>query len=84
MAQQTISAEKKTSFNWLTAVLLVVPLILLGAVIALFLSTGGGLQLAAPAPVVVGEMTTGIAVFCGRLENRERIDLAGNTGQPVS
>jgi zinc transporter ZupT len=51
MAQQTISAEKKTSFNWLTAVLLVVPLILLGAVIALFLSTGGGLQLAAPAPV---------------------------------
>jgi zinc transporter ZupT len=51
MAQQTLSTEKKTSFNWLTAVLLVVPLILLGAVIALFLSTGGGLQLAAPVPV---------------------------------
>ncbi|HXV97787.1 MAG TPA: metal transporter, partial [Anaerolineae bacterium] len=51
MTQQIISTEKKTSFSWLTAILLVVPLILLGAVIALFLSTGGGLQLAAPAPV---------------------------------
>lgn len=35
----------------MTAVLLVLPLIVLGGVIALFLSTGGGLRLAAPAPV---------------------------------
>jgi zinc transporter ZupT len=35
----------------ITPVLLIVPLILLGGVIALFLTTGGGLQLSAPAPV---------------------------------
>jgi len=34
-----------------TALLLILPLVALGAVIALFLSSGGGLQLAAPVPV---------------------------------
>jgi zinc transporter ZupT len=51
MTQQTVPLEKQKSFNWLTAILLILPLILLGGVIALFLSTGGGLELAAPAPV---------------------------------
>ncbi len=51
MTQQTVSVEKQKSFNWVTAILLILPLILLGGVIALFLSTGGGLELAAPAPI---------------------------------
>lgn len=51
MTQQTATAGSQKSFNWLTAVLLILPLILLGGVIVLFLNTGGGLQLTAPAPV---------------------------------
>ncbi len=51
MSQQTTTVDKHTSFNWLTAILLALPLILLGGVIALFLSTGGGLQLSSPAPI---------------------------------
>jgi len=57
MSESTISerksgSEDKTkSFSLTTAVLLVLPLLVLGGVIALFLSTGGGLRLAAPAPV---------------------------------
>jgi zinc transporter ZupT len=51
MSESTISERKSKSFNLTTAVLLVLPLVVLGGVIALFLSTGGGLQLAAPAPV---------------------------------
>lgn len=51
MTEQTISVEKPKSFNLVTAILLVLPLILLGVVIVLFLNTGGGLQLAAPAPI---------------------------------
>jgi zinc transporter ZupT len=51
MANQTVPVEKQSSFGPLTAFLLLLPLILLGGVIALFLSTGGGLNLAAPAPV---------------------------------
>ena len=51
MANQTVPVEKQTSFGPITALLLILPLILLGGVIALFLSTGGGLDLAAPAPV---------------------------------
>jgi len=53
-----MSEQLKTStgavpkrLNLATAALLVLPLVALGAVIALFLSTGGGLQLAPPAPV---------------------------------
>lgn len=51
MADQTTTMDQKKSFNVMTAVLLLLPLILLGGVIILFLNTGGGLQLAAPAPV---------------------------------
>jgi zinc transporter ZupT len=51
MSEQTTAINKSKSFNWLTAVLLILPLILLGGVIILFLNTGGGLQLAAPAPI---------------------------------
>ncbi len=39
------------SFSVGTAVLLILPLVLLGGIIALFLTTGGGLQLASPVPV---------------------------------
>jgi zinc transporter ZupT len=51
MTQPTASIQEQKSFNWLTAILLILPLILLGGVIALFLSTGGGLELASPAPI---------------------------------
>jgi zinc transporter ZupT len=51
MTQQTASVQEQKPFNWLTAVLLLLPLILLGGVILLFLNTGGGLDLAAPVPV---------------------------------
>jgi zinc transporter ZupT len=46
-----MSKTKPQSPNLIKAILLLLPLILLGGVIALFLSTGGGLQLASPAPV---------------------------------
>jgi zinc transporter, ZIP family len=51
MTQQTASIPEKKPFSWLTALLLLLPLILLGGVIALFLNTGGGLDLAAPVPI---------------------------------
>lgn len=38
-------------FNWKTILLLLIPILLLGGVIAVFLSTGGGLQLASSAPL---------------------------------
>ncbi len=44
-----MSDEK--SFDWKMALLLILPLVLLGGVIALFVTTGGGLQLRPPAPV---------------------------------
>jgi zinc transporter ZupT len=51
MAERTIEPTREKRFNLTTAVLLILPLILLGGVIVLFLSTGGGLNLAPPAPV---------------------------------
>lgn len=51
MAQETTFPENQKPFSLVTAILLVLPLILLGGVIALFLNTGGGLQLEAPAPI---------------------------------
>ncbi len=51
MTQKAASAEKQSNFSPVTAILLILPLILLGGVIVLFLNTGGGLQLEAPAPV---------------------------------
>ena len=51
MADRAASPTKPKSFNLTTALLLVLPLLVLGGVIALFLSTGGGLHLSAPAPV---------------------------------
>lgn len=50
MTNQTMPAEKR-GFNVVTALLLILPLILLAGVIVLFLNTGGGLQLQSPAPV---------------------------------
>jgi len=47
--QTTKSSQSR--FNLTTLILLIVPLIALGVVIALFLNTGGGLQLSAPVPV---------------------------------
>jgi zinc transporter ZupT len=51
MANQPVSIEQPKPFSLATAGLLILPLILLGGVVVLFLNTGGGLQLAAPAPV---------------------------------
>jgi zinc transporter ZupT len=51
MAERTISPTGEKRWNWTTIVLLVLPLVILGGVIALFLTTGGGLDLTAPAPV---------------------------------
>lgn len=53
MSEQTKSgaAPVQKRLNLTTVVLLVLPLLALGAVIALFLSTGGGLQMTSPAPV---------------------------------
>jgi len=41
----------KKPFSLTTVALLLLPLVVLGGVIALFLSTGGGLELASPAPI---------------------------------
>ena len=50
MTNQT-SPETKSRFSLRTAVLLLLPIILLAGVIALFLRTGGGLQLNSPVPI---------------------------------
>jgi len=51
MAENTVSQTSHRHINPTTAVLLVLPLIVLGGVIWLFLTTGGGLDLTSPAPV---------------------------------
>lgn len=51
MAEKTVSPTQGPRLNITTAVLLVLPLIILGGVIWLFLTTGGGLELKSPAPV---------------------------------
>jgi zinc transporter ZupT len=51
MADQTITQPKPKSSNLTMALLLVLPLLALGGVIALFLTTGGGLRLSSPAPL---------------------------------
>jgi zinc transporter ZupT len=51
MADQTMTQQKSKSSNLTTALLLVLPLLALGGVIALFLTTGGGLRLSSPAPL---------------------------------
>ena len=51
MAENTVSPPKESKIGLTTAVLLILPLVILGGVIWLFLTTGGGLQLASPVPV---------------------------------
>lgn len=51
MAENTASPTKKQRINLTTAALLILPLVILGGVIWLFLTTGGGLELTSPAPV---------------------------------
>jgi ZIP family zinc transporter len=51
MAEKSLPLKGEKRFSLTTAALLVLPLIALGGVILLFLSTGGGLDLASPAPV---------------------------------
>lgn len=53
MSEQKRSSVERVQkpLNLGTIILLVLPLVALGAVIALFLNTGGGLQLASPVPV---------------------------------
>jgi zinc transporter ZupT len=51
MTETPMTSTKEKRFSFTTAILLILPLIALGGVILLFLNTGGGLNLAAPAPV---------------------------------
>jgi zinc transporter ZupT len=51
MAEDTISKSKPARANLKMIGMLLVPVIVLGGIIALFLTTGGGLNLTSPAPV---------------------------------
>jgi zinc transporter, ZIP family len=51
MAENTLPTPKEKRWSWAKSLLLIAPLVLLGGVIWLFLTTGGGLKLAAPVPV---------------------------------
>jgi zinc transporter ZupT len=51
MSDQVVKNRKEGRVGFTRAVLLLLPLVLLGGVITLFVSTGGGLQLAPPVPV---------------------------------
>jgi zinc transporter ZupT len=51
MTEQVVPAKQEKSIDLKTAVLLILPLVLLAAAIALFLDTGGGLTFREPAPV---------------------------------
>jgi ZIP family zinc transporter len=51
MAEGTISPAESKGLTWTTAALLLLPLVILGGVIGLFLTTGGGLDLTAPVPL---------------------------------
>lgn len=51
MAEKGISVRKERSFDLRMVVLLVLPLLALGGVILIFVTTGGGLHLSPPAPV---------------------------------
>src|SRR5689334_22467196 len=51
MSEESVAVAKKTGFSPGLSVLLIVPLIILGGVIFLFLQTGGGLDLRSPVPV---------------------------------
>jgi zinc transporter ZupT len=51
MSEQAVPLERRRQAGLIRAILLVLPLIILAGVILLFLNTGGGLDLASPAPV---------------------------------
>ena len=51
MTENAVTHSKEGRINLTTAVLLILPLIILGGVIWLFLTTGGGLNLTSPVPV---------------------------------
>jgi zinc transporter ZupT len=51
MAENSVSTTPTKGITLTTAVLLILPLVILGGVIWLYLTTGGGLQLTSPAPV---------------------------------
>jgi hypothetical protein len=53
MAEKTVSPVNEHRINLNTAVLFILPLIILGGVIWLFLTTGGGLKLTSPVPVEI-------------------------------
>ena len=53
MAENTVSPSREHRFNLNTAVLLILPLVILAGVIWLFLTTGGGLELTSPVPIEV-------------------------------
>lgn len=51
MAEQSVPAEKPKRLNPTLVILLILPLVILGGLIWLFLSTGGGLNLTSPIPI---------------------------------
>jgi zinc transporter ZupT len=51
VAENNLSSVHKPRINPVSAVLLILPLVVLGGLIWLFLTTGGGLRLSAPIPV---------------------------------
>jgi zinc transporter ZupT len=51
MAEKEFSSSQKRNFSPTTILLILLPILVLGGVILLFLRTGGGLQLAPPVPV---------------------------------
>ena len=51
MAEETISTTKPARANWKMIGMLLIPILVLGGIIALFLATGGGVNLNSPAPV---------------------------------
>ena len=51
MAENTVSSPREQRINLNNIVLLILPLVILGGVIWLFLTTGGGIQLTSPVPV---------------------------------
>ena len=53
MASNTISPAHERRPNWSTSILLILPLVILGGVILLFLRTGGGLNISSPAAIEI-------------------------------
>lgn len=67
MAERTAATSGEKQQNWSTAIWLALPLVILGGIIALFLATGGGLELTSPAPVEALTIER-VRLYPGRIE----------------